>query len=339
MMLAAPLAGWLGRSASAMQSSATRGRPNSNFNGVQIGIISYSFRQISYNPEDVLKGMVYLGLNVLEFEQSFFEHYLGAPHDPTGGGQPLGVGTVPAGAPFENRPVHPRPAGQTRREPPTETDRTELRKWRSSPPWNKVRALRAMFEDAGVSIPIVKFPQLGDKDWTDDEINYAFAFAKAMGAHAITCEPPLSQVKRLAPFADKHQMVVGFHNHSSVTNVERFGRPGAWEQAFFYSKYFWANVDVGHFTAGNGFPPFDFIKEYHDRITNVHLKDRKINNGPNVAWGQGDTPIDQILRMMQKERYSCPAMIELEYPIPDGSSVMAELAACVQYCKKALQSA
>lgn len=340
--------------------AAQRPTVNSRFGGVRFGVISYSFRQVSYNPEDVLKGMLYLGLNELEFEQSFFEPYLGAPRDPTGGGQPPGVGTVPAGGPFGNEPKKA-PAAVSAGEragrgqqgsgarggarggaprTPEETAaiaaaRAELRKWRSSPPMDKVRALRTMFDDAGISASLVKFPQLGGAEMTDGEIDYCFQFAKAMRARGLTCEPPLSQTKRLAKFADKHEMVVAFHNHSNVTSVEAFGRTGAWEQAFFYSKNLWANVDIGHFTAGNGFPPTDFIREYHDRITNIHLKDRKIN-GPNVPWGQGDTPIAEILQLLKREQYDILATIELEYPIPTGSTVMDELAKCVKFCRDAV---
>ncbi len=39
---------------------------------------------------------------------------------------------------------------------------------------------------------------------------------------------------------------------------------------------------------------------------------------------------------MKKEKYSFPACIELEYPVPQGSDTLTELAKCVQYCKEAL---
>ena len=112
-------------------------------------------------------------------------------------------------------------------------------------------------------------------------------------------------------------MVVAYHNHANISSVEAFGRTGAWEQAFFYSKNNWANVDVGHFTAGNGKPPIDFLREYHDRITNIHLKDRKIN-GPNMPWGQGDTPLRDILQLMKREQCSFTATIELGISHPRG---------------------
>ncbi len=210
----------------------------------------------------------------------------------------------------------------------------ELRKWRLSASMDKFKALRKKYEDRGVTIDIVKFG-LGP-NMTDDEIDYCFQVAKALGSRFITCEPPVSETRRIGAFAEKHKIMAGYHGHSNVTGMEAFGRPGAWEQAFFYSKYNGANIDIGHFTAGNSLSPAAFVRQYHDRITNLHLKDRKKDQGPNMPWGQGDTEIKQILQLMKKEKYDFMGAIELEYPIPEGSDAMTELAKCVQYCKDAL---
>ena len=101
------------------------------------------------------------------------------------------------------------------------------------------------------------------------------------------------------------------------------------------SKYFMVNLDIGHFTAAS-FDAVSYIREHHDHITHVHLKDRKANNGPNMPWGQGDTPIREILLMMKQEKYRFQATIEMEYPVPEGSTLLAEIAKCVQYCKDIL---
>jgi sugar phosphate isomerase/epimerase len=290
-------------------------KPDSRFGGVQIGIIAGSFRRLATSVEDVLKLTAQAGLSVIELDVEFFEPYFGAP-------------AVPAAV----RGRTPTPEEESAQR----SAREQLRTWRLSPPVDRMRTLRQMYEQAGVAIEIVKFPDLGVASMTDDEVDYCFTVAKHLGARAITCEPPLSQTKRLGRFADRHQMIVAYHNHANISSVEAFGRTGAWEQAFFYSKNNWANVDVGHFTAGNGKPPIDFLREYHSRITNIHLKDRKINNGPNMPWGQGDTPLRDILQMMKRENYRFTATIELEYPIPEGSSVANEVANCVKFCKDAL---
>jgi sugar phosphate isomerase/epimerase len=103
-----------------------------------------------------------------------------------------------------------------------------------------------------------------------------------------------------------------------------------------FSKYNGANVDIGHFIAGNGVSPAEYIKKHHARITNLHIKDRKLKEGPNVPWGEGDTPIKEILQLMKREKYGFMATIEMEHPVPEGSNRMAELAKCVAYCKEAL---
>ena len=103
-----------------------------------------------------------------------------------------------------------------------------------------------------------------------------------------------------------------------------------------YSPYNGINLDIGHFIAGNSKSPVEFLKKHVDRITHIHLKDKKLNNGPNAVWGQGDTPIKEVLQLMKKEKYPFQGTIEFEYPVPEGSTVMKEIARCVDYCREAL---
>lgn len=55
-----------------------------------------------------------------------------------------------------------------------------------------------------------------------------------------------------------------------------------------------------------------------------------------MPWGQGDTPIGEVLRLLRDEAYPITAMIELEYEIPEDSSVMQEMEKCVAFCRDAL---
>jgi hypothetical protein len=68
----------------------------------------------------------------------------------------------------------------------------------------------------------------------------------------------------------------------------------------------------------------------------LHLKDRKKNHGATPPWCQGDAPIKEVLQLLKQEKYGFPANIELEYQIPEGSTVVAEMKKCFQYCKDAL---
>ena len=69
----------------------------------------------------------------------------------------------------------------------------------------------------------------------------------------------------------------------------------------------------------------------------MHIKDRKFNNGPNAPWGQGDTPIKEVLALMKKNKYKFPATIELEYNIPEGSDAVKEVKICRAYAADALK--
>jgi sugar phosphate isomerase/epimerase len=98
------------------------------------------------------------------------------------------------------------------------------------------------------------------------------------------------------------------------------------------------NLDIGHYVAGTNESPIPVIEKYHDRITHLHLTDRKKgeNGGDNVPWGEGDTPIREVLQLLQQKQYPITAMIELEYEVPEGSDVLTEVGKCVAYCREAL---
>jgi sugar phosphate isomerase/epimerase len=170
---------------------------------------------------------------------------------------------------------------------------------------------------------------------TDDQIDYGFQMAKALGVQAITTSTQLTVAKRIGPFADKHKMMVGFHGHDATDRPDEVSSPESFATAMSYSQYHGVNLDIGHFVAAN-FDPLTYIPEHHARITNVHLKDRKKNHGANVPWGEGDTPIKEVLRLVAKAKYAFPANIEFEYPVPEDSDVKTEVAKCLKYCKDAL---
>lgn len=301
-------------------------KPNSVFAGVQIGInIPYSFHGLPSSADQILEYLAQTNISAAELRTQPIEAYLGAPAAASRG---VGEELPPVG---KNQPA--RTADQ---EAAMKTENEALKKWRLSQSMDSFKKFRKKYEDAGVKIQIVKMDRIDSA--SDEVLDYCFQMARALGAEAISCEIPVSKTKRLGQFAAKHKMMVGYHGHGNLTNPEAFGRLGAWEQAFWYSKYNGANVDIGHFFSANNFSPAEWIVENHTRITHVHLKDRKRDNGPNMPWGQGDTPLVEILRLIRDKKYKFQATIEFEYPVPQGSTTLAEISKCVAYCKKVLES-
>jgi sugar phosphate isomerase/epimerase len=289
------------------------GKPNSKVAGVQIGLnVPYSFGNIQMSADDTLKNCVELGISGVELRMQPVEIFLGAPTT---------LLFPPKGKDSKTK--------EKKKTADTSANPAELRKWRKSVSMDRVKEFRDKYETAGVLIEIVKVD--GIFKMTDDELDYCFALAKALGGRAISTEISKSEddLKRLGSFADKHQFWVGYHGHAAT-------KPEHWEKAFSFAKYNGANVDIGHFVAGNNTSPVPFIKQYHDRITHVHIKDRKMHNGENYPFGEGDTPIVEVLHLLRDNKWNIQATIEFEYKVPTGSTRMAEIARAIQFCRNAL---
>jgi sugar phosphate isomerase/epimerase len=309
---------------SAASLASARGAIDSNFAAVQIGTITYSFRPID-DLSTIIKDIVEIGLGEVELMSNHAEAAAGAP---------AAQGPDPAARRNPASPVSrvPRPAMTDEEIAAARARNRALRDWRLSVSMDKFEDVRKRFDAAGIDLRILCFNMT--QAITDEEIDYAFQMAKALGARAISSTTQVSVSKRIAPFADKHKMMIGFHGHDASYDPNEFATPESFATAMSYSKYHGVNLDIGHFTAAN-YDPIAYIREYHARITNLHLKDRKKDHGPNVPWGEGDAPIKPVLLLLKKEQYRIPANIEYEYGKP-GMDTNAEMSKCLRYCKEAL---
>jgi sugar phosphate isomerase/epimerase len=55
-----------------------------------------------------------------------------------------------------------------------------------------------------------------------------------------------------------------------------------------------------------------------------------------MPWGQGGTPLKEVLQTMKRNKYKFPASIEFEYQTPEGSDVLTEVKKCLEFCRAAL---
>ena len=209
--------------------------------------------------------------------------------------------------------------------------REDLRKWRLTVPLDEIKAARKKFDNAGINL--YAYNLSFNDSFTDEEIDRGFDIARALGVGVITASATVSSAKRVAPFADKHNMIVAFHGHSDVKDPNQFAKPEAFAQALAMSKHFAINLDIGHFVAAN-YDPVEYIRANHQHILVLHLKDRKRDEGANMPWGEGDTPIKQVLQLLKKEKYPMRALIEYEYK--GASDSVTEVKKCFEYCKQAL---
>jgi sugar phosphate isomerase/epimerase len=295
--------------------------PDSKFSGVQIGVITYSYRTMPGTAAEILQHVINSGISAIELMGDAVEDYAGKPVNPvkfTGGQR-----------------------GQ--RPELTEEQKTQIAAyakqvaaWRASVSMDKFREVGKMYKKAGVDIYAFK-PNALNPNNTDAEIEYALKAAKALGARSVTVEIPTDAAhsKRLGDLASKHKVYVGYHAHTQATDT-------AWDIALSQSRYNSLNLDCGHYIAAGGNNTKEtllkLIEAKHDRITSMHLKDRKTkeNGAANMPWGQGDTPIAEVLNLLKEKKYKIPVSIELEYEIPEGSDAVKETQKCLAFAKKAL---
>ena len=288
--------------------------PSSKIKGVQIGAITYSFRSMPGSAEQLIQYCKEAGISAVELMGDPAEAYAGSP-----------VGAMPK---------------MTREEymKTMEERNAKARAWRETASMDKFVELRKLFNDAGITIYAYKpDAALGVKS-TDGEIDYAMRAAKALGATSVNVELPTNadHSKRLGEFGIKHKVYVGYHAHLQATDT-------AWDLALSQSPYNAINLDCGHYIAAGGANTtaslLAFIEKNHDRISSMHIKDRKnkVNGSKNMPWGEGDTPLKEILTLLKTKKYKIPASIELEYDIPAGSDAVKETKKCFEYAKAILE--
>jgi sugar phosphate isomerase/epimerase len=284
-------------------------RINSTVSGVKLGAISYCFRSLSRAPDTdyidtIVRAFVECGIGYAELTSPMVE----PPNTLPGGGR------VPPDTP-ENRKM-----------------REELRRWRLTVPLTRFREVRKKFDAAGITL--MGYVNTFAEDFPDEETDAVFRHAQALGVNIIgTNQTTVGMGPKLASYADKYKIDLAFHNHAMSENPNEVASPESFEKLFAMSKRFKANLDIGHFTAGNN-NGIAFIEKHHDRITHMHLKDRKKNNGPNMPWGEGETPLRQALTLIKDKHYPIYCIIEYEYP--GSGTAIEETKKCLAYTKAVL---
>ena len=305
-------------------------KPDSLINGVQVGCITYSFRSMpDQSAEATLKYVVDSGISSIELMGDPAESFAGMP------------------APTFNRSRVFQLGGKQRRgETLTEDEKKELTdlqaqsaaytkvvaEWRANADMKKFEQVRKMYKDAGVTIYAFKPNAFGTNN-SDLEVAYGMKAAKALGASHVTLEHPSNdeQTLRLGKLGEQNGMAVGYHGHEQETFT-------FWDTALTQSPKNGLNLDAGHYIAAGHTDLIPLIEKHHARILSMHTKDRQTpaNGKGNLAWGTGNTPIGEILKLMQKNKYKFPATIELEYQVPQGSDAVKEVQKCLEFCRKAL---
>jgi sugar phosphate isomerase/epimerase len=289
-------------------------KPNSKVAGVQLGLTTYSYLSIPHSLEQVLEYVVKAGVNAVEMRRTLEE----------------GLG-IPQGPPRVRRGANLTDREKAERAEAAKAAREAQRQWRLSLPMQKYADVRKMYNNAGVDIHIAKF---APASWSDEELDYAYKAANVLGAYGITDEASVDACKRMGKFAEKHNSLAIYHTHG------QFSEPGFdIDTMLGYSKANRLNLDVGHYYGSTGKHPNEMIEKYHDVIPMIHMKDKTGPNHPtmpntSVPFGEGSTPIADILLLLKKTQWPIDVFIELEYKMEDP---VEEVVKCIEYMRNILE--
>jgi sugar phosphate isomerase/epimerase len=279
---------------------------DSKLHGVQFGLQSYSFNGLPRNGllDLVIKCMVDTGLGECDIYAPLIE-----PDDlwekvrtASGGGR---------GA-------------------EAQAARAELAKWRMSAPLDYFKGIRARFAKAGIDL----WGYSGASGSTDEELNRAMEVGKALGVKLVTLGVGMAAARRLVPIAEKRKMMVGLQGNPNMNsgNPDQIAKPESFAAGAALSKNFRIAFDIGDATGG-GYDALQFVKDYHDKIALLYIKDRK-RDRTSVPWGEGDTPVKEVLQLVRDKKYPIRCYVDNDYK--SALSRSEDVKRSYDYAKKAL---
>lgn len=333
-----------------------RRRPNSIVAGVRIGVISSSF--VGLAASEIIPAMLKLGLSEVELQPNHAEALAGAPINapPPTTSSASALNAEGLLARCANLPMVVTPplstaagarGGRGAATPEQQAAQERLRAWRATTTPATWKGVRKQFDEAGIDLRILWY-SLGFQgaETSDEDIDYAFRMAQGLGVKVMSGSSTIPIASRIARAAEKYRMLWGGHTQDNVNDSDQFVTPETYETLLSMSPHFRVNLDVGYFTAA-GFDSVAFITKHHDRISDIHLKDKKrarslggavTNNAlNNFPWGQGDTPIREVLQLLKKNKYDIPVQIEYEYGCRTTADAVTEVGRCYAYVRNCLE--
>jgi sugar phosphate isomerase/epimerase len=290
---------------------------------IRLGVSTHSFRDLLRTPgrdnvDDVIKALQQTGVREIELAS--------ANTEPAGPNSGPAVPRPPSAYPDPVRTLTPAEVAAAKL-----AVRNALRSWRIATPPSAHEAFRAKFQSAGISLFAYRVDY--DASFTDEEIEITFQQAKALGVTRIASLTTMTAARRLASFAAKHGLTVALHNSPDRRDPDAIASPESFRAALALSKNFQLNFDIGNFTAAN-FEPVAFLQENQGSLSHIQIKDRTRNGGRNERFGDGDTPIADVLRIVRDKKLAVPVFIEYEY-IGLGTP-QEEVRRCLSFVKSAL---
>lgn len=198
-------------------------------------------------------------------------------------------------------------------------------------------AARKDFEAAGLRI--VSCGNINFHVDTDEECEFNFKYAQALGAEGIVMAPKTEIVPRIEKFVKKYNIKAYIHNHGPEDKY--FPTPQSVLKAVKnMDPRMGVCIDVGH-TTRTGTDVVQSIREAGPRLLDFHIKDlgNLMDAKSQVAVGEGSMPVVEIFKTLRKMKYTGNVNLEYEIKADDPFPGMRESFAYMRGVLAALRSA
>ncbi|MEI9973083.1 MAG: hypothetical protein WDO73_14120 [Ignavibacteriota bacterium] len=191
------------------------------------------------------------------------------------------------------------------------------------------KAIRRKFDDAGIAI----YGLSGFPGSTAEELTRTLEIADVLGAELITLGITLPAARKIVPVVEKSRIHVLIQGNPNMhpSNPDTIARPEQYDEALSLSRSYRLSFDIGDATGG-GYDSLKFVESHLDRTSLIYLKDRR-KDRTSVRWGEGDTPVAEVLRLIRDRKAPIRCYIDCDYKTTDRP---ADVKHSFEYSKKAL---
>ncbi|HEY3322235.1 MAG TPA: sugar phosphate isomerase/epimerase family protein [Planctomycetota bacterium] len=187
-----------------------------------------------------------------------------------------------------------------------------------------IEEMKKKLQAAGVKVVSYGTVNLGA---TEESVRKVFAYAKALGAENIVCEPKPEQIPMLDKLTQEYGVNIALHNHPKPST---YAEPEAVLKAVEgASKKIGSCSDTGHWQRTGLGDPTECLKKLKGRIISLHFKDvvpaGKVWN--DVPWGTGQSNVKSMLTELKDQGFR--GVLSIEYEHGTGQALLDDCAKCI----------
>jgi sugar phosphate isomerase/epimerase len=174
--------------------------------------------------------------------------------------------------------------------------------------------------DAGINLYAVGVIYMKTKE----EVDRAFSYAKNAGVDLIVGVPGYDLLDYTEQKVKEYNIKMAIHNHGPQDKLYP-GPKDVYDHISKRDKRMGLCIDIGH-TQRTGVAPAEAVKQFSDRLFDLHIKDVTAaqNDGKAIEIGRGVIDFDALLKALYNINYTGVCSIEFEKDMKDPVPGIAE---------------